>query len=132
MHLSDEEFEYMMRKDEDLLSIREFATVCIIDYKFNFRKLRLKNMIIIKLKLNQTVRPLKAKLEEAYRKISSLEEELKSEKTELNKIRHVYDEDKRSYNVNSIDNQKLYYELADVKAQLQQANFKKDNYDRIK
>ena len=40
LHLSDEEFEYMMRKDEDLLSIREFATVCIIDYKFNFRKLR--------------------------------------------------------------------------------------------
>ena len=37
-------------------------------------------MIIMKLKLNQTVRPLKAKLEEAYRKISSLEEELKSEK----------------------------------------------------
>jgi len=75
---------------------------------------------------------LKAKLEEAYKKINSLEEELKSEKTELNKIRHVYDEEKRSYNVNSIDNQKLYYELSDVKAQLQQANFKKDNYDRIK
>jgi hypothetical protein len=29
LHWSDEEFEYMMRKDEDLLSIREFTTVCI-------------------------------------------------------------------------------------------------------
>lgn len=26
----------------------------------------------------------------------------------------------------------MYYELADVKAQLQQANFKKENYDRVK
>lgn len=31
-----------------------------------------------------------------------------------------------------MDNQKLYYELADAKAQLQQVNFKKDNFDRIK
>lgn len=38
----------------------------------------------------------------------------------------------KKLNSNSIDSQKLYYELADTKAQLQQANFKKDNYDRIK
>lgn len=31
-----------------------------------------------------------------------------------------------------MDNQKLYYELADTKALLQQANFKRDNYDRTK
>lgn len=44
----------------------------------------------------------------------------------------IYEEERKSFNVNSVDNQKLYYELADVKAQLQQANFKKDNFDRIK
>ncbi|RNA13240.1 Progesterone-induced-blocking factor 1 [Brachionus plicatilis] len=44
----------------------------------------------------------------------------------------IYDEDMKKLNSNSIDSQKLYYELADTKSQLQQANFKKDNYDRIK
>ena len=44
----------------------------------------------------------------------------------------IYNEDKKNYNANSLDFQKLYYELSDTKAQLQQANFKKDNYDRIK
>jgi hypothetical protein len=44
----------------------------------------------------------------------------------------IYQDEKKNYNVNSLDFQKLYYELADTKAQLQQANFKKDNYDRIK
>lgn len=44
----------------------------------------------------------------------------------------TYEEERKNFNSNSMDNQKLYYELADLKAQLQQANFKKDNYDRIK
>jgi hypothetical protein len=31
-----------------------------------------------------------------------------------------------------MDGQKLYYELADAKALLQQQNYKRDNFDRVK
>lgn len=56
--------------------------------------------------------------------------------TKLNKHNHhclkIYDEEKRNQTANTGDNQKLYYELSDAKALLQQSNFKRDNYDRTK
>jgi len=47
-------------------------------------------------------------------------------------ILKIYEEEKKTHSVNSHENQKLYYELADTKSLLQQANFKRDNYDKIK
>jgi progesterone-induced-blocking factor 1 len=44
----------------------------------------------------------------------------------------MFDNEKKSQLSNSKDNQKLYYELADTKALLQQANYKRDDYDRVK
>ncbi len=107
---SDEEYEFMARRDEDLLSIREFTS----------------------LKLHNTIRPMKKKLEESQKQIRDYEEQLQMNKAEIQKLRQIYEDEKRSQTVNSGDNQKLYYELADTKALLQQANFKKDNYDRTK
>lgn len=86
------------------------------------------------------------------KRIEELEERIKVDKSEYKSLKKViiiirnnsknhskifdifktYEEERKSYNINSVDNQKLYYELADCKAQLQQANFKKDNYDRVK
>ena len=42
------------------------------------------------------------------------------------------DEEKRKHHLDAIEAQKVYYELADARSLLQQANFKKDNYDRVK
>jgi len=107
---SDEEYEFMARRDEDLLNIREFTS----------------------LKLHNTIRPLKKKMEEGQKLIREYEEQLQMNKAEIQKLRQMYEDEKRSQTVNSGDNQKLYYELADTKALLQQANFKRDNYDRAK
>lgn len=64
---TNEEYEFMMRRDEDLLSIREFAT----------------------LKLHTLTRPLKIKLEESLKKIVILEEQQKADKSELAQIKQV-------------------------------------------
>lgn len=77
-------------------------------------------------------RPLKLKLEEATKRIEQLENQVKADKLEMDRIKQISDEDRKNHSTNSLDFQKLYYELSDTKAQLQQANFKKDNYDKIK
>ncbi|CAF0717911.1 unnamed protein product [Brachionus calyciflorus] len=105
-----EEHDFMSRRDPDVLTIKEFAA----------------------LKLYNVTRPLKTKVEECTKRIEELEEQSKYDKKEIEKLKKIYEEDKKGYNINAIDNQKLYYELADTKALLQQANFKKDNYDRVK
>lgn len=107
---SNEEYEFMSRRDEDLLTIREFTA----------------------LKLHNSLRPLKIKYEESLKKEKSIEDEFKLIKMELHKLKKIYDEERKNHNVNTNDNQKLCYELADTKALLQQANFKRDGYDRVK
>jgi hypothetical protein len=107
---SNEEFDFMSRRDEDLLTIREFAA----------------------LKMHNSIRPLKAKLEESLKRNQELTEQFELNKMELQKLKQIYEEERKNNTINTGDNQKLYYELADTKAQLQQANFKRDNYDRIK
>jgi progesterone-induced-blocking factor 1 len=64
---TNEEYEFMLRRDEDLLSIREFAT----------------------LKLHSLTRPLKIKLEEALNKADNLEQQLKADRSELTKVKQV-------------------------------------------
>ena len=64
---TNEEYEFMLRRDEDLLSIREFAT----------------------LKLHSLTRPLKIKLEEALGKADTLEKQLRDDRSELTKIKQV-------------------------------------------
>ena len=64
---TNEEFEFMSRRDEDLLSIREFAT----------------------LKLHNLTRPLKIKLEESLKRTETLEEQLRADRSELAKVKQV-------------------------------------------
>ena len=82
--------------------------------------------------MHQIIRPLKVKLDEAIRHAQSVDEELRRERNELHTLKQVLDDERRTFNVNAVDSQKLYYELADAKSLLQQANFKRDNYDRTK
>ena len=64
---SDEEYEFMCRRDEDLLSIREFTA----------------------LKLHKTILPLKKKLEEGITQNKNLDDQLQLNKMELNKLTQV-------------------------------------------
>ena len=64
---SNEEYEFMARRDEDLLTIREFTA----------------------LKLHNSTRPLKVKLEECVEKNKVLEEQFQLNKMELQKLRQV-------------------------------------------
>ena len=85
-----------------------------------------------KLKFFNSLNPLKSKLEESLKQAQSLEEQLQTSRSELKKVKQIYEEEKKGFSVSTVDNQKLYYELADLKAQLQQANYKRDNFDRLK
>jgi progesterone-induced-blocking factor 1 len=64
---TNDEYEFMCRRDEDLMTIKEYAT----------------------LKLYNCIRPLKQKLDECYKQIQTLEEQLKQEKNETTRLKQV-------------------------------------------
>ena len=88
---TNEEYEFMSRRDEDLLTIREFAAVKSILFSISVNKNFFIKKIKIskKLKLHNTVRPLKIKLEEALKQCHSIEEQFQLNKNELQKLKQV-------------------------------------------
>jgi progesterone-induced-blocking factor 1 len=110
LDISETEYQILSKRDEDILTIKEF----------------------VQIKFYEAQRGLKIKFDELLKQNKYLDEAYTTKRNEYEQLIKNYEEDKRKLHQTTIDYQKMYFELADTKSLLQQANFKRDNYDKTK
>uniref|UniRef100_A0A8D0Y3T5 Progesterone immunomodulatory binding factor 1 n=1 Tax=Sus scrofa TaxID=9823 RepID=A0A8D0Y3T5_PIG len=78
------------------------------------------------------VNPLRKEISELRLKKNELLEELSENKGQLKQLTETYEEDRRNYSELQIRCQRLALELADTKQLIQQGDYRKENYDKVK
>ncbi|KAI0240865.1 Progesterone-induced-blocking factor 1 [Lamellibrachia satsuma] len=96
----------------------------------NEAELTLKDIVAVK--LFEAVLPWKQENRELKTRVRSLGEELHKCCTELQNCKDALEEEKRVHAQLQIQHQKLALAHADVKSQVQNDNYKIENYDRVK
>ncbi|XP_041055305.1 progesterone-induced-blocking factor 1 [Carcharodon carcharias] len=110
LELTEDQYAELKTRSDDQLSIPEYVSV----------------------QFYEVVRPLREEVEELRQKKSSLWEESNSQKNQLNNMIESYESERRTRSDLEVRCQRLTLELADTKQLIQQADYKRENYDRVK
>uniref|UniRef100_A0A8D1VAF0 Progesterone immunomodulatory binding factor 1 n=1 Tax=Sus scrofa TaxID=9823 RepID=A0A8D1VAF0_PIG len=108
--LTEEQYMKLKSFPEDQLSIPEYVSIRFYDL----------------------VNPLRKEISELRLKKNELLEELSENKGQLKQLTETYEEDRRNYSELQIRCQRLALELADTKQLIQQGDYRKENYDKVK
>uniref|UniRef100_A0A8C4FG58 Progesterone immunomodulatory binding factor 1 n=1 Tax=Catagonus wagneri TaxID=51154 RepID=A0A8C4FG58_9CETA len=108
--LTEEQYMKLKGFPEDQLSIPEYVSIRFYDL----------------------VNPLRREISELRLKKNELLEELSESKGQLKQLTETYEEDRRNYSELQIRCQRLALELADTKQLIQQGDYRKENYDKVK
>ncbi|GCB66648.1 hypothetical protein scyTo_0007911 [Scyliorhinus torazame] len=110
LELTEDQYAELKTRSEDQLSIPEYVS----------------------LRFYEVVQPLREDIEEVRRKRTNLWEESNSQKNQLNSMIESYESERRSRSDLEVRCQRLTLELADTKQLIQQVDYKRENYDRVK
>ncbi|XP_078402116.1 progesterone-induced-blocking factor 1 [Cetorhinus maximus] len=110
LELTEDQYAELKTRSDDQLSIPEYVSVQVYE----------------------VVRPLREEIEELRQKKTSLWEESNSQKNQLNNMIESYESERRTRSDLEVRCQHLTLELADTKQLIQQADYKRENYDRVK
>ncbi|XP_078077699.1 progesterone-induced-blocking factor 1 [Mustelus asterias] len=110
LELTEDQYAELKTRSEDQLSIPEYVSV----------------------RFYEVVRPLREEIEEIRQKRTNLWEESNSQKNQLNSMIESYESERRTRSDLEVRCQRLILELADTKQLVQQADYKRENYDRVK
>ncbi|XP_069746675.1 progesterone-induced-blocking factor 1 isoform X3 [Narcine bancroftii] len=110
LDLTEDQCMELKARPEDQLSIPEYVSI----------------------RFYEVVQPLREEIEELRQKKASLWEETNSQKNQLNSLIESYESERKSRSDLEIRYQRLVLELADTKQLIQQSDYKRENYDRVK
>ncbi|XP_057187374.1 progesterone-induced-blocking factor 1 [Triplophysa rosa] len=110
LELSEEKYTELKEVPEDKLSIPEYVAVRFYD----------------------VVNPLRALVTELQMKKTDLTEDLESYRNQLRSIMESYEEERRARSELEIRCQRLTLEISDTKQFIQEGDYKRENYDKIK
>ncbi|XP_056628479.1 progesterone-induced-blocking factor 1 [Triplophysa dalaica] len=110
LELSEEKYTELKEVPEDKLSIPEYVAVRFYD----------------------VVNPLRALVTELQMKKTDLTVDLESYRNQLKSIMESYEEERRARSDLEIRCQRLTLEIADTKQFIQEGDYKRENYDKIK
>uniref|UniRef100_UPI00398F69EF progesterone-induced-blocking factor 1 n=1 Tax=Pristiophorus japonicus TaxID=55135 RepID=UPI00398F69EF len=110
LELTEDQYAELKIGPEDQLSIPEYVSI----------------------RFYEVVRPLREEIEELRQKKASLWEEGNSQKNQLNSLIESYESERRIRSDLEVRCQRLTLELADNKQLSQQADYKRENYGRVK
>ncbi|XP_067841596.1 progesterone-induced-blocking factor 1 [Heptranchias perlo] len=110
LELTEDQYAELKTGPEDQFSIPEYVSI----------------------RFYEVVRPLREEIEELRQKKASLCEEVNSQKNQLNRLIESYESERRTRSDLEVRCQRLTLELADTKQLNQQADYKRENYDRVK
>ncbi|XP_039601271.1 progesterone-induced-blocking factor 1 [Polypterus senegalus] len=110
LDLTEEKYFELKDLPEDHLSIHEYVSV----------------------RFYEVVHPLKEEVAELQEKKNNLSDELGTYRTQLKSLMESYEEERRIRSDLDIRTQRLTLELADTKQQIQQGDYKRENYDKLK
>uniref|UniRef100_W5MZY0 Progesterone immunomodulatory binding factor 1 n=1 Tax=Lepisosteus oculatus TaxID=7918 RepID=W5MZY0_LEPOC len=110
LELTEEQYSQLKELPEDQLSIPEYVSV----------------------RFYETVHPLRTEVNEYKTKNRSLSEDLNNYRSQLQSVMESYEEERRMRSELEIRSQRLALELADTKQLIQQGDYKRENYDKVK
>ncbi|NXN18819.1 PIBF1 factor, partial [Indicator maculatus] len=110
LELTDQSYEKLKSLPEDELSIPEYVSI----------------------RFYEVVHSLRKELSDQQMKKESLVEELSGYKSQLKCLTESYEEERRSRSELEVRCQRLTLELADTKQMIQQADYRQENYDKVK
>uniref|UniRef100_A0A8C4E6F8 Progesterone immunomodulatory binding factor 1 n=1 Tax=Dicentrarchus labrax TaxID=13489 RepID=A0A8C4E6F8_DICLA len=86
----------------------------------------------VAMRFYEAVTPLRTQLNELTVKRGSLNEELDTHRTQMKALMESYEEERRLRTELELRSQRLTLELADTKQQIQEGDYRRDNYPNIK
>ncbi|KAL2087881.1 hypothetical protein ACEWY4_016709 [Coilia grayii] len=110
LELSEERYLELRELPEDKLSIPEYVAV----------------------RFYEVVTPLRTLVTELQGRKNSLSDDLESHRGQLKSLMESYEEERRLRSELEVRSQRLTLELADTKQLIQEGDYKRDNYDRIR
>ncbi|KAK6487169.1 progesterone-induced-blocking factor 1 isoform X1 [Huso huso] len=110
LELTEDKYLELKELPEDQLSIPEYVSI----------------------KFYEVVHLLRAKVGELQAKKNSLSEDLGSHRSELKSLMESYNEERRIRSELEVRCQRLTLDLADTKQLIQQGDYKRENYDKVK
>ncbi|KAI4889464.1 hypothetical protein NFI96_011637, partial [Prochilodus magdalenae] len=110
VELTEERYSELREVPEDRLSIPEYVAV----------------------RFYEVVTPLKAQVTELQVKKNSLIDDLDSHRSQIKSLMESYEEERRARSELEIRCQRLTLELADTKQLIQEGDYKRQNYDKVK
>uniref|UniRef100_A0A671KPF7 Progesterone immunomodulatory binding factor 1 n=1 Tax=Sinocyclocheilus anshuiensis TaxID=1608454 RepID=A0A671KPF7_9TELE len=110
VELSEEKYTELKELPEDKLTIPEYVAI----------------------RFYEVVNPLRALVTELQVKKTNLTEDLDSHRNQIRSLMESYEEERRARSELEIRCQRLTLELADTKQLIQEGDYKRENYDKIK
>ncbi|KAI1899591.1 hypothetical protein AGOR_G00063370 [Albula goreensis] len=110
LELTEEKYSELKDLPEEKLSIPEYVSV----------------------RFYEVVNPLRAQVNELQVKKNSLSEDLDSHRSQLRSLMESYEEERRIRSELEIRSQRLTLELADTKQLIQEGDYKRENYGKVK
>uniref|UniRef100_A0A9J7Y005 Progesterone immunomodulatory binding factor 1 n=2 Tax=Cyprinus carpio TaxID=7962 RepID=A0A9J7Y005_CYPCA len=110
LELSEEKYAELKELPEDKLTIPEYVAI----------------------RFYEVVNPLRALVTELQVKKSNLSEDLDSHRNQTRSLMESYEEERRARSELEIRCQRVTLELADTKQLIQEGDYKRENYDKIK
>ncbi|KAG9349559.1 hypothetical protein JZ751_028006 [Albula glossodonta] len=110
LELTEEKYSELKDLPEEKLSIPEYVSV----------------------RFYEVVNPLRAQVNELQVKKNSLSEDLDSHRSQLKSLMESYEEERRIRSELEIRSQRLTLELADTKQLIQEGDYKRENYGKVK
>ncbi|NXK37615.1 PIBF1 factor, partial [Piprites chloris] len=110
LEVTDDCYEKLKSLPEDQLSISEYVSV----------------------RFYEVVHSLRKELSDLQMKKGSLTEELSGYKSQLKSLTESYEDERKSRSELEVRCQRLTLELADTKQMIQQGDYRKENYDKVK
>ncbi|GAA6229646.1 progesterone-induced-blocking factor 1 [Lates japonicus] len=110
LDISQDRYQELRDLPEDKISIQEYVAM----------------------RFYEVVTPLRAQLAELSVKRGSLTEELDTHRTQMKALMESYEEERRLRAELELRSQRLTLELADTKQQIQEGDYRRDNYPNIK
>ncbi|XP_036396991.1 progesterone-induced-blocking factor 1 [Megalops cyprinoides] len=110
LELTEEKYFELKDLPEEKLSIPEYVSV----------------------RFYEAVNPLREQVKELQLKKVSLSEDLDSHRSQIKSLMESYEDERRMRSELEIRSQRLTLELADVKQLIQEGDYKRENYDKVK
>uniref|UniRef100_A0A8C1P1G6 Progesterone immunomodulatory binding factor 1 n=1 Tax=Cyprinus carpio TaxID=7962 RepID=A0A8C1P1G6_CYPCA len=107
-----------------------------LDYSSNYSRMKTGTVLLRKKSLEirfcEVVNPLRALVTELQVKKTNLNEDLGSHRNQIRSLMESYEEERRARSELEIRCQRLALELADTKQLIQDGDYKRENYEKIK